>query len=56
MTASRDDEPATRPAAAGPDRNSAAGASIDLDGLAAEMSERILRRFKRDKERRGFYG
>jgi hypothetical protein len=30
--------------------------AVDLDGLAAEMSERILRRLKRDKERRGFYG
>jgi hypothetical protein len=50
------------PAAAPPPGTAAAepgapGArAVDLDGLAAEMSERILRRLKRDKERRGFYG
>lgn len=30
-------------------------ASLDLEGLAAEMTQRILRRLKREKERRGFH-
>jgi hypothetical protein len=29
---------------------------IDLDSLAVEMAERIMRRLKREKERRGFHG
>jgi hypothetical protein len=32
------------------------GPAIDLDTLAAEMTDRIARRLKRDKERRGFHG
>jgi len=52
------DEPAAQvPAQGAASEAAAAGApAVDLDGLAAEMSERILRRLKRDKERRGFYG
>lgn len=57
LTAAKADE-STTPAKA-PDSSDAdpqGGQAVDLDGLAAEMSERILRRLKRDKERRGFYG
>ncbi len=43
-------------AGTGDKSEAAAGQSVDLEGLAAEMTERILRRLKRDKERRGFYG
>jgi hypothetical protein len=32
------------------------GESVDLDGLAEEMATRILRRLKREKERRGDHG
>lgn len=32
------------------------GPVLDLEALAAEMADRIARRLKRDKERRGFYG
>ena len=32
------------------------GVKVDLEALAMEMADRILRRIKREKERRGLYG
>jgi hypothetical protein len=50
----------TRPAAAKPETVQAQagdkGPPVDLDALAAEMTDRIARRLRRDKERRGFHG
>jgi hypothetical protein len=50
----------TRPAAAKPETAQAQagdkGPPVDLDALAAEMTDRIARRLRRDKERRGFHG
>jgi len=37
-------------------RESGRGQTIDMDALAMEMAERIIRRLKREKERRGLYG
>jgi len=59
MLSSRREAPAraSQPAA-GPAESSApsGGAqAIDLDALAMEMAERILRRMKREKERRGYH-
>jgi hypothetical protein len=36
--------------------HSAGGPTVDMDALAEEMASRILRRIKRDKERRGING
>jgi len=45
-------EPASRKAQ---EETAKGQASLDLEGLAAEMTQRILRRLKREKERRGFH-
>lgn len=61
MMSRRSEGPAARPART-PDAQASAGGGqgegsqpIDLDVLAMEMAERILRRMKRDKERRGHH-
>jgi len=47
---------ATGPKPSETSQDAKAGDAVDLDALAVEMADRILRRMKRDKERRGFYG
>ncbi len=61
MMSRRGEGPAARPARTQDAQAGAAGAQgvgsqpIDLDVLAMEMAERILRRMKREKERRGHH-
>ncbi len=57
LAAKETGEPET-PKAQGSDANESGetGGTVDLDSLAEEMATRILRRLKRDKERRGAHG
>ena len=61
MMSRRDETPASQPSGPAQQAESkggedSKGPTIDLDALAGEMADRIARRLKRDKERRGFYG
>lgn len=54
--ASRESGPLPTPAPESTRSEANGGDAVDLDGLAEEMATRILRRIKREKERRGDHG